>query len=799
MSEPIKISSCRICGNPRLVEVLDLGRQALTGRFPRPGESDPTAGPLRLELCHGDDPAGHCGLLQLSHSYALEEMYGESYGYRSSISPAMVRHLGRLADKAVQIARPKPGDSVLDIGCNDGTLLEHYNGLGLRRFGVDPSIGKLVSAFPADIGALVDFFSALAVRATFGDRRYKIITSIAMFYDLDRPMGFMREVHDLLDRDGVWITEQAHMATMLRNMAFDSVCHEHLAYYNLHQIKWMADRCGFRLLDVELNNVNGASFNVVLTRSDSTVECVDPAAIDRLLQEERQAGFATLTPYRLFSDRIGLFRKRVRNFFQEARDAGETVLGYGASTKGNVVLQYCGITAEDMPAIAEKYPPKFGRETPGTRIPIVSEEQAHALHPDYLFVLPWHLRDEIIEREKRYLDAGGALVFPLPKFEIVRSRNRAVIPPLKEDSKIAWARPILFGDEANKMCEAMDSTFISDGPFIASFESAFAEYHSLPMSSAITVSNGTTAIELALRGLGIGAGDEVIVPGWAFGAAANMTLAVGARPVFADITEDTWLIDVEHVRRLISARTRAIVAVHTYGNVCDMEELRAISDQNDIVLIEDCAESLFSRYGGKPCGLLGHAATYSFQATKTITCGEGGMVLVSDDEAAERMRLIRNHGMTPARKYWHQLAGHNFRITNYAAAMLCAQWEHRNEVIEMRRRLFNGYRHRLKDVPGLRLQKFPDAVDPVPWGFGVLIDPMVYGISRDEVMRRLAEDGIECRPAFVPSTSQPIYAAPDLPIARYVGDHAFVPPISPYLTEQELDYVVERLFAVLGA
>lgn len=419
MSAPRKIEKCRLCGNPRLREILNLGDQALTGCFLRPDQPDPTVGPLQLVLCDGEPGGDQCGLLQLGHTYDLGEMYNETYGYRSAQSQTMLDHLREIVHSAVELASPKPGDAVLDIGCNDGTLLGYYEGMGLKRHGVDPSSGRFKSEYPADVSLLVDFFTKDNVTRAFGDGKYRIITSIAMLYDLDDPMAFMRGVRDLLAPDGVWISEQSHMGTMLANLAFDSVCHEHLDYYNLRQIQWMADRCGLKLLDAEVNAINGSSFRVTFAHADSPL-VGRPDRVQRILDEERNAGFETLKPFQTFAERIEQFRTRVRDFFKKARETNTLILGYGASTKGNVVLQYCGITKADMPAIAEKYAWKVGLEAPGTRIPIISEDEARAQNPGYFFVLPWHFRDEIVARERAYLERGGALVFALPRFEIVR-------------------------------------------------------------------------------------------------------------------------------------------------------------------------------------------------------------------------------------------------------------------------------------------------------------------------------------------------------------------------------------------
>ena len=414
-----EISRCRLCGSVSLMPVLDLGRQSLTGRFPRPDEADPMSGPLELVLCTGPAP-NCCGLLQLRHSYPLEEMYGGSYGYRSSNNQSMVAHLRAKIEKLTGIARPKPGDRVLDIGSNDGTTLKFYDGMGLARYGIDPSSARYAAAYPGDAMLIVDFFSADRLRREAGDVRFKIVTSVAMLYDLEDPLAFMRDVASLLEEDGVWEFEQSYMPLMLERTAYDSVCHEHISYFRLRQIKWMADAAGLKIIDIGMNDINGGSFSVIVARAGSA----HPDATEQIvsiLERERAEGYDTLLPYEKFAGRVREHRTAMRAFLDTARAAGKLVIGYGASTKGNVVLQYCGVTRQDMPWVAEKYAFKYGLVTPGTRIPIIPEAEARAMNPAYLLVLPWYFRDEIIRRERAYVECGGTLAFVLPSLELVRA------------------------------------------------------------------------------------------------------------------------------------------------------------------------------------------------------------------------------------------------------------------------------------------------------------------------------------------------------------------------------------------
>lgn len=409
------ISHCRICGTTSLAKVLDLGHQSLTGRFPKPGDLDPLSGPLELMLCH--DEAG-CGLLQLRHSYPPEQMYGPSYGYRSSNNATMVEHLRYKISNLIALARPKSGERVLDIGCNDGTTLKLYEGMGLSRFGIDPSSERFAKEYPDDIRLIVDFFSPARIKQEMVGGDFKIITSIAMFYDLENPLGFMQDVASLLARDGVWEFEQHYLVEMLRQCAYDSVCHEHISYYGLRQIKWMTDRAKLKIVGISTNNINGGSISIIAARQDSPYPEAT-GAIANFLDQESAMNLKTLAPYLAFSEKVAAHRVSLRQFLRQAKHEGKLVVGYGASTKGNVILQYCGVTKHDLPLIAEKYPGKYGLETPGSRIPIVSEAVAYARKPDYMLVMPWYFRDEIVQREQAYLRQGGTLVFVLPALERV--------------------------------------------------------------------------------------------------------------------------------------------------------------------------------------------------------------------------------------------------------------------------------------------------------------------------------------------------------------------------------------------
>ncbi len=404
-----KAECCRICGNQNLVTVLDLGEQALTGVFPAHRDERVTSGPLRLVKCAGDN---FCGLVQLSHSYDLGEMYGDNYGYRSGLNASMVRHLQSkvaLISKMISLAE---SDIVLDIGSNDGTTLGFYPNIGLNLIGIDPTAVKFRQFYKPHIRVVPDFFSAALFHREFHGRKARVVTSFSMFYDLERPMEFMREVNSILADDGIWVFEQSYMPMMLDHNSYDTVCHEHLEYYCLKQIKWMTDRCGLKIVDVSFNDVNGGSFSVTVAKSDSAFP--DYSNLAEILAREAALGLDGLEPYLEFAARVSDSRAELVKFVRDAVGAGLRVAALGASTKGNVLLQYCGFSEKEIFAVGEVNHDKFGRLTPGTLIPIIAEKELLSLKPDFLIVLPWHFRDTFLKL------AGGysKIVFPLPRLEV---------------------------------------------------------------------------------------------------------------------------------------------------------------------------------------------------------------------------------------------------------------------------------------------------------------------------------------------------------------------------------------------
>jgi hypothetical protein len=411
MSSYTSIQKCRISSSTHLVPILSLGEQTLTGAFPKSKDQKITCGPLDLVWCPDS------GLVQLKQSYNPAEMYGQNYGYRSGLNQSMARHLCLKAEKLERTYELRAGDVVLDIGSNDGTTLKAYQTQGVKRVGIDPTGNNFKQYYSNDLELIADFFSARAYRGKFAQNA-KIITSIAMFYDLEDPGLFVQQIAEIIQPAGIWHFEQSYMPSMLRLNSYDTICHEHLEYYTLGTVKALLEANGMKILDVQTNAVNGGSFAVTASLKSSPLT-PNHTVIDWLLDQESRMGLMTSRPYRRFEEHVFEHRRNLQQLINSLNADGKRILGYGASTKGNVLLQFCKFTEKDIPFIAEVNPEKFGCFTPGSHIPIISEQESRAMHPDYFLVLPWHFKDSILAREQEFIRRGGQMIFPLPEIEIV--------------------------------------------------------------------------------------------------------------------------------------------------------------------------------------------------------------------------------------------------------------------------------------------------------------------------------------------------------------------------------------------
>jgi NDP-4-keto-2,6-dideoxyhexose 3-C-methyltransferase len=411
-------TTCRICNSPHLEPVLSLGDQHIAGAFAEPGGDQPVQRAIPVDLVRCDMTADQnaCGLIQLRHTVPGAILY-HSYWYRSGVNRTMTENLHGIAQTAEQLVGLQPGDLVIDIGCNDGTLLDGYRTEGLRHLGFDPSdVGRYAVEKGYDV--IRDFYSYAALRQHRPDQRAKVVTSIAMFYDLEDPRAFVEDVAQALAGDGVWVMELHYLPAMLERNSFDAIVHEHLEYYSLAVIERLISEAGLEVVRGETNDINGGSIRLFIARAGRTA-AEDDRALQALRIREFELALDAPEPYERFRAATEKVRDDLSELCRRLTAEGRTIHVYGASTKGNTILQYANLDASVIPYAADRNPDKWGSETIATRIPIISEEESRAMKPDYYLVLPWHFLDEFLEREQDYLDGGGRFIVPLPEVRIV--------------------------------------------------------------------------------------------------------------------------------------------------------------------------------------------------------------------------------------------------------------------------------------------------------------------------------------------------------------------------------------------
>lgn len=411
--------TCRVCGSSALTRVIDLGEQYLQGSFVKPGKEIPPQRKISTSLIRCDPTKDEraCGLLQMEHTVPPEVLYS-AYWYRSSTNNTMLRHLRSTVMEAMSIL-DKPVARVLDIGCNDGTLLKNYPD-EFEKFGVDPS--DIAQEIKGDITVVQDLFPSDELISLLDNKQLDLITSIAMFYDLEDPIDFTRGIKRVLSPDGIWIFEMSYMPSMLKMTSYDTICHEHLEYYSLAVIEYILKQAEMKIFNVTMNDINGGSIRCYATHADTfsykrnefvkNIKTVHQAEFDMELDTDK--------PYKHFQDRVNVHREELTALLKKLKGESCKIHIYGASTKGNTILQFCGIDSRIIDVAAERNPDKYGARTLGTEIPIVSEAESRAMNPDYYLVLPWHFKEEFIEREKETLAKGVGLIFPLPSIEIIK-------------------------------------------------------------------------------------------------------------------------------------------------------------------------------------------------------------------------------------------------------------------------------------------------------------------------------------------------------------------------------------------
>ena len=399
------IENCRLCGTSDFIEAFSLGMQVVKDFIDSPNDVS-KKGPLDLILCNS------CGFLQLRHTFSKEYLYNH-YWYRSATSPTMIIELADIVKSASSMVNLEDGDFVIDIGANDGTLLKQYENNNLTKVGFEPSNLWKYGASPG-ITIINDYFNAKSYSERFPGKKAKIITSIAMFYDLDDPNRFVEDIKSLLHSEGVWIVQMNYLGLMIKNLGYDNVCHEHVGYYSLTTMEYLLSKHDMEVFDVELNNVNGGSFRLYIKHSSDKTKKINTWAINQIRAAEDKMGISKPQTYAEFSKQVEKQREELISLLSELSKKGKNILIYGASTRGLVILEYCGIDSNIIKYATDKNSDKWGKYLSGTGIKIISLEEYRKINPDYLFVLPYQYAFEIANQERGFLENGGNLIIPLP-------------------------------------------------------------------------------------------------------------------------------------------------------------------------------------------------------------------------------------------------------------------------------------------------------------------------------------------------------------------------------------------------
>jgi|TARA_B100001105_G_C22362448_1_gene430978 hypothetical protein len=410
-------TKCRSCNSNDLISVISLGAQYPSNFVNEDYILDEKNNiPLELVLCGKKD----CGLLQLKHTASRVSLYKE-YWFRSGLNETMRKALKDITEGVEKRIIFSQDDIVLDIGCNDGTLLRSYQSK-IKLVGFEPASNLIEQAEHATTKIINDFFNFNEFAKHFPGKKCKVITCIAMFYDLEDPNSFVEDIAKCLDFSGIWVIQMAYLQPMLQQNAFDNIVHEHLEYWSLYSLKNLLERHGFEIFDVELNDLYGGSFRVFVKHKKNNLIQIHDSVKD-LEAKENQYGFSEQQTYVDFAKRVNAIKADLCNFINEENSKGKTIYAYGASTKGNTFLQFCNLNDKLIKKVADRDPEKLGKRTIGTNLLIISEEQARKEKPDYFLILPWHFTEFFKEREKKFLDEGGKFIVPIPKLQIISNQK----------------------------------------------------------------------------------------------------------------------------------------------------------------------------------------------------------------------------------------------------------------------------------------------------------------------------------------------------------------------------------------
>ena len=407
----MKIKFCRNCKNSKFLNLLSLGKMSFTGKFSRSFFQNIPKAYINLLMCK------RCKLVQLDRNFNQKYLYGKNYGYRTGINHTMTDHVKKVVKKCSTLVKLKANDYVLDIASNDATLLNFYQ-KNVVTVGIDPLVNKYKTCYNKISYKISKFFQIADIKKLNLKKNFKVVSALSVFYDLKNPNKFIQDVKEILDKEGIFILEHADLLCIIKNNLFDTICHEHLEYYSSKVIIDMMSRNGLKVFDHNFNDINGGSSRYFICHQKANYK-TKQRKIKMLLSKEKKIGLHSKKIFKIFFKKILNEKKKLKKLIKKIKNKKLIIHGYGASTKGNVLLQFYGIGNKDLNYIADRNPLKYNLFTPGTKIKIISENNSRQLKPDYYLVLPWHFKREILIRENKIRQKGTKFIFPLPKVKVV--------------------------------------------------------------------------------------------------------------------------------------------------------------------------------------------------------------------------------------------------------------------------------------------------------------------------------------------------------------------------------------------
>ena len=741
---------CRHCKNSLQHVFVDLGSAPPSNAYLTAGDllKPEKYYPLRVLVCE------RCWLVQTEDFAQADELFSGEYAYFSSFSTSWLTHSERYVEAVAERFGLTAASHVVEVAANDGYLLQFVQARGIPCTGIEPTASTAAAARAKGISIVEQFFGVALAEALAAQGLQADLTAannvLAHVPDIN---DFVSGFAGLLKPAGVATFEFPHLLRLVGENQFDTIYHEHFSYLSLTAVKAVFETNGLSVFDVEELQTHGGSLRVFAQRTDTGQYEVSDAVVE-LLVREASAGVKTLAYYQDFQTKAQAVRNQFLEYLLQAQRDGRKIAAYGAAAKGNTLLNFAGVRSDLVQFVVDRNPAKQGKYLPGSRIPIVSEDRLRLEKPADIIIFPWNLKAEVVKQLSYASQWGARYVTAVPSLAVVDFPRERVTSASGAVSaagrRIPYTRPSITELEVRYATDAAANGWGEQCyAYISRFEELFRQH--LGVRHAIATSSCTGALHLGLAALGIGPGDEVIMADTNWIATAAPIVHLGAKPVFVDILEDSWCIDPKLAEAAITPRTKAIIAVHLYGNLCEMSRLLEIGRKHGIPVIEDAAEAIGSVYHGRRAGSMGRFGTFSFHGTKTITTGEGGMFVTNDDDLYEHVLTLSNHGRSRVQKkqFWPDMVGFKYKMSNIQAAIGCGQMERIEELVQKKRSILQRYKETIADWKNVHLNYEAPGTTNGAW-MPTAVFSKQSSVTREQLQAAFRGAGIDARVFFWP-------------------------------------------------